>query len=443
MSKKASVFEITDTNSFLKRLVEVQTCFWVLVVAGILVHGYLGRTWSEVEVFRIADGWCENGQGLGQHCFGDFGMNYQLVKPDLYIEGSLPATNTPLANLIFALLQKFSYNSALSIYIFTLIIAAFIPFIVGQKSQPLGFRLQMATLFGLISIGTIGAIDRGNHVLMVPLLLYGYLISIEKGYWKRATIILILLSLLKFWGIIFVVALIAKSRYRNAITAVLSTPLLTVILLIPFKGSLSDKIPAMLRAVTDRGLGNILAPYAFSAHVFFRRIVCALESNTTCNLADQQDRWLASPYLSLAILLVLLLLVIPIMRNSSQTPHIWMLTLASVSFLGIPEAPVYQLSVLSGAIAAILATPNFSIEKHWKWTTWSLLVAVVVSSVPFNVYSNSDTRLGSFTSSVPSIVFRSDQWLIPFCWLVTFKIATIAIIKKRNVDTRRGTSEFV
>jgi hypothetical protein len=131
------------------------------------------------------------------------------------------------------------------------------------------------------------------------------------------------------------------------------------------------------------------------------------------------------------------------MRNSSQTPHIWMLTLASVGFLGIPEAPVYQLSVLSGAIAAILSTANFRIEKHWKWTTCSLLVAVVVSSVPFNFYSNSDTRLGSFTSSVPSIVFRSDQWLIPFCWLATFSIAIIAIVKKRNVDTRRGASEFV
>lgn len=440
VNDSASHSEVRDSNIFFKRIVEIQTCAWALVVSGILVHGYLGRTWSEVEVFRVADGWCEKGEGLGQHCFGDFGMNHELVNIDLYLDGSLPTTNTPLANWVFLVLQKLPYNSALAIYGFVLVLAAFLPFIVGQKSKTLGFRLQVATLFGLISIGTIGAIDRGNHVLILPLLIYGYFISVEKQNWKRATVLLIMISLVKFWGIIYVVALIAKSRYRDAIIAVCYTILMTVVLLIPFKGSLSATIQAMLRAVTNRELGNTLAPFAFSAHVFFRRFICAVESETSCSLYDQKNRWVASPYLSVAILTVLLLLVVLIMRESSETPHVWMLTLASVGFLGIPEAPVYQLVVLSGAIAAVLATETFSIPSHWKLTTWALIVAVVISSVPFNIYLDRDTRFSTLAYIGP--FFRSDQWLIPFCWLIAFAVATTAAMKKRYFSIARRTNEF-
>ena len=433
--------EITDSKFFLKRIVEIQTCAWVLVVAGILVHGYLGKIWSEVEVFRLADGWCGEGEGLGRHCFGDFGMNHKLINFDLYIEGSIPTTNTPLTNLFFLVLQKLHYNLALSIYALALISAAVLPYVIGQNSTNLGFRLQVATLFGLISIGTIGAIDRGNHVLILPLLIYGYYVSVQKENWKRATALLILLSLFKFWGIIFIIALIAKSRYRDAFTAVFFTSLLTVGLLIPFKGSLTATIPAMLRAVTDRELGNTLAPFAFSVQVFFRRFICAVESETSCSLLDQKERWVASPYFSVAVLTVLLLLVLLIMRKSSQTPHIWMLTLASVGFLGIPEAPVYQLVVLSGAIAAILATETFTIENHWKWTTWALIVAVVISSTPFNVHSNRDIRLSTLVGDVPS--FRSDQWIIPFCWLIVFAIATTAAMRKRSIGVVREMEDSV
>ena len=435
--------EIRDSNSFLKRLVEIQTCAWAFVVAGIFIHGYLGRTWSEVQVTVVRDGWCGKGQGLGQHCFGDFGMNHQLVNFDSYIEENVPATNTPLSNLIFMVLQKLPYNSALLLYVLLLILAAFIPFITRQGSRPLGFRLQTATLFGLISIGTLGAIDRGNHVLIVVPLLYGYLVSIENGKWNRATALLVAISLIKFWGVILVVALIAKSKYRNAIVVVLSAPLLTAVLLVPFGGSLRFTISAMLRVVTDRELGNRLAPYAFSIHSFFRRVVCAVESKTSCNFEGQANRWVASAYLSVAILFLLLVLVLLIMKKSSQTPHIWMLTLTSVIFLGIPEGPVYQLAVLSAPVAAILATKNFRIERQWMWTTRVLLFAVVVSSVPFTIYSDKPTRLSSVHYVGDPNVFRSDQWLIPFFWLVTFTIATIEMVWKQNSDISREVDQLV
>ena len=118
-----------------------------------------------------------------------------------------------------------------------------------------------------------------------------------------------------------------------------------------------------------------------------------------------------------------------------------MLTLASVGFLGIPEAPVYQLVVLSGAIAAILATETFTIENHWKWTTWALIVAVVISSTPFNVHSNRDIRLSTLVGDVPS--FRSDQWIIPFCWLIVFAIATTAAMRKRSIGVVREMEDSV
>jgi len=70
------------------------------------------------------------------------------------------------------------------------------------------------SFFGLVSAGGIAALDRGNMVVVFVPLLVSYLVSIEKHRWLQAAILLALMSMMKFWGFIFVVALVAKSKYR-------------------------------------------------------------------------------------------------------------------------------------------------------------------------------------------------------------------------------------
>jgi hypothetical protein len=430
--------KINDSTSFLRRLVEIQTFAWFFVVVGILVHGYLGRTWSEVQVLRPNDGWCKTGsEGVGIHCFGDFGLAYTVKSTEsIYAEGSNLGTNSPLTLLIFRVLGELSYNFALFLYLIILALTVLLPFIANRNSRPMGFRLQVGTLFGLISAGTIGAFDRGNHILMLVPLLYGYFVAIEKTKWARATCFLIGMSLLKFWGIIFILVLIAKSKYRHAITAVASTIILTVLLIIPFKGSLVDSIWAMLRAVTDREYGNLVARYAFSVQSFTRRTVCSLSNENGCDLSGQRTNWVSSVYLSLIILFVLSVFIVQMIKRASQAPHVWMLFAASIGFLGVPEAPIYQLSLIAAPIAAVLSIENYTIGHNWKWTTTALLVTVVVSSTPLNLWSDQPNRLASESPFGGDFIFRSDQWLIPISWMVTFVIATIEM-------TIRGRDEKI
>ena len=423
----------SDSTSFLKRLVEVQTFAWAFVVVGILVHGYLGRTWSAVQVIRVNDGWCDtNFEGVGLHCFGDFGLAYTATSTDLvYVDGNPLATGTPLTLLGFRALGlfSFSYNSALFIYLFFLAVCVFVPFFMVRNSSTFGLRLQAATLFGLISVGTIGAFDRGNHILILVPLLYGYLLAIEKGNWARATVLLIGMSLLKFWGIVFILVLIAKSKFRHAFTAVCSVVALTVLLMIPFNKPLTHSIPAMLRAVIDREYGNAVARYAFSIQSLVRRSVCYFVKEDSCNFTRQSNEWVASTYFAFVIMFVLSVFLVLIIKQSSQSPHVWMLFTASVGFLGIPEAPVYQLSLIAAPIAAVLSVNNFIVEQKWEWTTRALFVTVVITSTPLTLWSDQLTRLSSVASDGSDPIFRSDQWLVPICWIATIIVATIELMK--------------
>jgi hypothetical protein len=264
-------------------------------------------------------------------------------------------------------------------------------------------------------------------------LLYGYFVAIENRKWNRAVSLLVAISALKFWGIIFVLVLVAKSKYRHAIIAVCSTTALTVSLLIPFNGPLKNSILVMLQSVTDREYGNQVSRYAYSIQGLARRSFCYLNDEVSCNLVSRKSDWVATFYFSLIIIFVLSVFSVLIVKRSSQTPHVWMLSVTAIGFLGVPEAPIYQLSLIAAPIAAVLSIENYNFGRNWMWTTRALLVTIVVSSTPLTLWSNQPNRFGTASPDGSDFIFRSDQWLIPIFWVVTIFVATIEMtIRGRN-----------
>jgi Glycosyltransferase family 87 len=433
-----SNLKVKDSHMYIKRLIEAQTCMWVFVVAGILVHGYLGQTWSEVQVFRVNDGWCETGrEGVGSHCFGDFGLAFSGgTQSRIYAEGNPAAMNTPLTALLFSALRWLPYNHALFVYLGVLVASLITPFLFWSRSNQLGLRLQAAIFFGLISTGGIAAIDRGNHVVVVVPLLFAYLVSIEKSKWKLATFLLVAISLLKFWGIVLVVVLVAKARYKDAFWAIFLTPLITILLLIPHGGSLWESLHAMISAVVNREYGNAVVRYAFSVQGLVRRVACFAGSDKPCFPPEHADEWVASTLFSVLVLLFLMVFVFVVTRRSKDSPHVWMLFASSICFLGVPEAPVYQLALVTAAIAAIMATTNYGMKESWKWTSRMLFVSVVLTCTPVTLYSNQPIRLSSAATDSPHL-FRSDQWLIPTSWLLAIIVGIIELRPIVNGQNRR------
>ena len=425
-----------STKSFISQFTFVQSSLWVFVVAGILIHGYMGRTWSAVQSFQINDSWCDlKSEGIGQHCFGDFGLPYYRGMKDMVYESdNFAATNTPLTALFFEILRLMSYNAGLLVYVFLLLACIAIPFLVPKSSEPILSRFQMLAFCGILTTGAISALDRGNHVVFFIPLLYFFVIAIDEGRWNRAALLLLLISLLKFWGIIFIIALIARRKWLHSLIVSFATPTITLLLLWAFPGSLPNNLRNMLAMVTNRDYSNSIAVYSISLVGLFRRIACAISSDGVCNTRSLSTSLLSFTFFSVGILIFLMILAIVVMRAKDVPTHLWVAMLVSLGFLGVPDAPVYNLS-LTVAIVAIIAKTNVGFAE-WRIANSTLLLALLVSNTPITFFSNSGSRFSSTNGYSPPI-FRSDYWLVPIMWIVfiiglTYDLINHRFIKNNN-----------
>lgn len=417
-----AVPELAEKN-FVSKLLKSQVTLWILVVIGILVHGYMGRTWSAVQSFQVNDNWCNlKSEGIGFHCFGDFGLPYYRGMQDqVYAPGNFAAANTPITALLFELLRFFSYNKALLVYLLALLASTIIPFSLSKNLGPVSNRLVLSIFCGVLTTGSISALDRGNHVVLLIPLLYFYVIAVEEERWNRAVGLLICVSLLKFWGIIFIVALIARRQWARSLLSALAVPLISAVAIGLFPGSLMGNIRAMLAMVTNRDYSNSIAGYSISIVGFFRRVSCALTSTDVCNTRISSSSFFSSTYFSFTVLISLLTLVFILMKSKNTPTHIWIAALISLGFLSVPDAPVYNMS-LTAVIVAVFATKKVVIDT-WKLSNYSLLGALLVSNTPFTFYSNAVSRFSS-TSGDNLPIFRSDYWIMPLAWII-FILAVI------------------
>ena len=425
-----------STKSFISQFTLVQSSLWVLVVAGILIHGYMGRTWSAVQSFQINDSWCDlDSEGIGQHCFGDFGLPYYRgMKAMVYAPDNFAAANTPVTALLFEILRFMSYNTSLLIYISMLLICIAIPFLVSKNSEPILSRFQMFTFCGILTTGCISALDRGNHVVLLIPLLYFFVLAIDEERWNRAVLLLLIMSLLKFWGIIFVIALIARKKWSHSLIVVFATPTISLFVLWGFPGSLLNNLQSMLAMVTNRDYSNSIAGYSISIVGFFRRIACAISSADVCNTKSFSSSFLSSTFFSLSILLLLVVFALVLMRTKNVPTHLWVAMLVGLGFLGVPDAPVYNLS-LTVVIIAIIAKTKVGFTE-WRIANYTLLLALLVSNTPITLYSNSVSRFSS-TGGDTTPIFRSDYWLIPFAWVLfifglTYDLVGHRFVKNNN-----------
>jgi hypothetical protein len=433
------------STSFLGRLVQIQTAALVLVFAGILVSGYHGQTWSEVQSFQVVDNWCEVGsQGIGNHCFGDFGLPYfRGLGANPYTENNFAAANTPLTAVIFEVLRLFPYNFALLVYLISMIAALSVPFFSRKSRLSGGERIQLAVLSSLITCGGIVAFDRGNHVAFFVPLLVGFLLSVQREKWRQAVILMTLMAMLKFWGILFVVVLIARSKWLHAVTSIFLAGILSAVLLIPFPGSFASSVKAMISMAGNRDYANAVSGYSISLHGFLRRTSCAVSSPNWCDTKAHGDSIWASPVVSIAIAIGLSLAVYFLVRNPKVPDLIWITSAVSLGFLAVPEAPMYNLVLLAAIPAVIACLPEYSADPNWRLSTGAVMAALVVSQTPFTLFSTTASRFASGTSD-SVVVFRSAYWITPSLWVTFLLLVLIDYLRggtlydKQNRDSKRN-----
>lgn len=409
-------------------LLWIQSALWVLVVSSAFVYGYHSIYWSEAQVYLIEDSWCSDDEGVGRHCFGDFGLPYNNGYQDsTYVPGNIAATNTPLTALAFELLRMLPYNTSLALYLTILAACLVAPFVVLPSFVSRTKRVQLAVFFGLISVGGIAALDRGNHVVVFVPLLVAYLFSIEKEKWLQAAIFLALMAMMKFWGFVFVIALIAKSKFRYAVGSMLAGGVTSVIVLSYFPGPLSISMGNMLKAAGDQDFSKRVINFAISIKGLVGRTGCLLRGELICNSANQRWDFVTGPWLGLIITVSLIVFVYVLIRVQVVPSILWMAVLVSLGIIAVPDGPIYQASLVTAIVALLTVLPNSDSLENWKWSSRSLIIALIFSSSPLTIYIAGEP-----------FPFRSYYLTIPSAWLVFFFTVSIEGVLLSRKDVVRS-----
>jgi len=421
------------------RLYHLQIALLPIVIVGIIFAGYKGIHWSELLSFRVDDGWCRTGiEGIGRHCFGDFGLPYNRGNfQNVYEPGNMDATSTPLTAVIFEFFRLFPYDIALVIYQSWMILSVFLPIFLVSTSYSLAVRIGASTIIGVGSIGAISAIDRGNHVAVLVPLGLAYIISLEKKRWSQALLFLVILSMLKFWGIVLVIGLIANRRYRDSAYAILITALGSLGLLFFFPGGFSLKFSSMYDIVTDKNYAADVAGYATSTHGLVKRVACAFSTTDWCNTEVHARSIFSSSFFSLLIVLFLVGWCWWLLRIAKAPVEIWGASILALAFMAVPDAPTYN-TVFAVAIAALLFWSSNQLgtsdEKNrgarkWHRSSTTLVWIIALTQLPMTIFiaytgvGDSKSVLASGTSDVPPF-FRLNYWTTPTLWIL-FVIITL------------------
>jgi|GEM_PF-6732322 len=397
-----------------------------LVVVGVLVLGYLGKTWTETISFKVDDGWCKTGfEGIGRHCFGDFGLAYNRgYQESVYLPQNYAATNTPVTALIFELLRLLPYDLALILYLSGAVIALAYPIFAETRGFPVEVRSLIILAISICGAGSISAIDRGNHVAYLVPLLYLYLIAIEQKKWNRATLLLVGLASLKFWGIIFIISLLLNRRIWESIKAVCLTTVISLTALITFPGSLDGKLRIMFAMVSSKDYSNSIAGYALSFFGLARRTGCLLSTQTWCNTKSYVGTfWTSTAALSLITAGALFVLVVLHCVGFKHRIIATLLT-STIGIVLVPDAPRYNSVFVIVLVSLVFYFHRNHADVEPAWTfrdivPWVLGITVAVTLMPLTLGTNSLTRFSTGTGEGP-LIARLDFWLVPLLFVIAF-----------------------
>lgn len=294
-----------------------------------LVLSYVGESVAEVTFFISADGWCDpySGEGLGDHCWGDFGLPYHSAfATDVFDPGSVLLTNTPITILLFKLLTMLSYNLALLLYLGILAVFAFVLVFLFSLNMGPGHRVLALLPFGLASFPILLTFDRGNHTVIVVALfsLVIYLLSpqdesplSEKTRIVLAVLLGALAFSLKFWAPLVVLLFLVAKKVKEALWVLfLGIAMYIIPFLLLTRQPIADG-SIYLSGVLSREFGSMVVPYSVSLPGLVTRIHCTL-SNPPCLFPEYFDANDYASFIGLVVAVVTLLTLFLIFAISLQ-----------------------------------------------------------------------------------------------------------------------------
>ena len=223
---------IKNRTTSMKFLTFMITSYGLCIPLLIFIPSYFNFDASESLSIYVQDGWCNAGQGVGLHCFGDFFYTFKYTDMiDPWSHGMNP--QPPLGTSLYRLFSWYTVpnpNSQipLLVYLSACLVAALFPaWHHGWKksrSAFLALGLALATItFAPILMG----LDRGsNQLLMIPFI-YLFVISIAGKQTAKILTYGLVLVLIKpqmiLLGIIFILNRELKNFIRWVVLSIIMT----------------------------------------------------------------------------------------------------------------------------------------------------------------------------------------------------------------------------
>ena len=372
------------------------------------------------------------------HCFGDFGFPYQnAINETTYSTGSLAAANTPFGVFLFELLSRAEYNIAL-IFMQISMLAGFVGTVYwGSLARDIHTRLMLVLFVGVGSVGSIVAIDRSNLIgFLAPLILL-FVVFIDKKLWIRASLVLVLIAGLKFWGIVFVVGLIAKKQLKFALLCLVLTPLsyLFFFATAEWNKNLFEKIRVTFEAITDKEYSSLISKYGVSIYSGLVRINCSFQDASGCDFNRPSAYLDHSVVIAIICAVILLLWACASMIYFARNRFLAYTPLISLGFLVVPDAPAYNLVFALPAVALLFRWLSVDLglttraRGGIKQATLEhrlsvcLMSALMFSVVPLPLWSfgnDNDSMLGDW---------RLPNLIVPSVWIIVVVFYMFVMLK--------------
>lgn len=325
---------------------------WIAVMGSVVYNSYAARAFTGLLSFKLSDGWCDLAtESIGRHCFGDFGLPFHAgLRP--YESVGFPGSNSPLVNVLVSLFRALPYKWALLLYLTSFAVALLAAVLPSTRSLAPRDRIAIAVFGGLLSVGFLAALDRGNHVAYMAPLLLGLILGRSP---KTRILCLSLLIGLKFWGVLFLIIVLQRKRYREAVIALALAMCASAVAMFVLSDDWTNGVKNMLLVVTSSELSKSVTPYSISMMGLIRRTACHTGPSSWCSTSVGTMPLLL---LSIVILGALLLIAWYAMKQETWSSPVRYAPVVSIITLGLPEAGSYVLVLVVVLTALVAGEPS-------------------------------------------------------------------------------------
>jgi Glycosyltransferase family 87 len=436
----SSKFQDLKSSSPLYLLINGTTVMWIFVIALVFWNSYRGINWIYALSFDVEDGWCvKNKQGLGGHCFGDFGLMYEIgLSANSFITSGPGATVTPFSAIIFKVLSFFEYDVALMGMFTTYCLLMVHMLYKATRNLHSTHRLYLIVFLGLLTLGTLTALDRMNPILFIPFLLYCYLTAIEEKRFTKAAILISLMVSIKFWALLFIVPIVYAKKVKALVFAIALSMTLYIVPLLILPGSLVVEMKNSLESILDREYGSGISKYSISTYGLILKLKCFLNS-TTCEPTRLGDQFSRGILLVLFLAFLYIFISIFSIKTLSEYPDIKYVPLISIGYLSVPEAASYN---------AVLMSTIVAIYVHYNQRSFADRSKEVLKPSSEILFINKATMLALVLTMPPLAAFgnlvfsdfktlRIQTVLIPITWNILLLLIIWNMVHMRRKSPER------